>query len=134
MSIGIARRALNIMKKYANERISFGKKLLHFGQIQRYIANSYSELLACRHYLYNIAKDIHLSMNKNRLDSDGVKLVCSRMAKKVADRAIQVLGANGYVSEYIVERLFRDSKLLEIGGGTIEAHQKNIVSDLISNV
>jgi isovaleryl-CoA dehydrogenase len=122
------------MKKYANERISFGKKLLHFGQIQRYIANSYSELLACRHYLYNIAKDIHLSMNKNRLDSDGVKLVCSRMAKKVADRAIQVLGANGYVSEYIVERLFRDSKLLEIGGGTIEAHQKNIVSDLISNV
>jgi isovaleryl-CoA dehydrogenase len=52
------------------------------------------------------------------------------MAKEVADRAIQVLGGYGYVGEYQVERLWRDAKLLEIGGGTIEAHQKNIARDL----
>jgi isovaleryl-CoA dehydrogenase len=52
------------------------------------------------------------------------------MAKDVADRAIQVLGGYGYVGEYQVERLWRDAKLLEIGGGTIEAHQKNIARDL----
>ena len=52
------------------------------------------------------------------------------MAKNVADRAIQVLGGYGYVAEYQVERLWRDAKLLEIGGGTIEAHQKNMVNDL----
>jgi isovaleryl-CoA dehydrogenase len=52
------------------------------------------------------------------------------MAKEVADRAIQTLGGYGYVGEYQVERLWRDAKLLEIGGGTIEAHQKNMARDL----
>ena len=52
------------------------------------------------------------------------------MGKRVADNAMQVMGGYGYVTEYIVERLWRDAKLLEIGGGTIEAHQKNITLDL----
>jgi isovaleryl-CoA dehydrogenase len=52
------------------------------------------------------------------------------MAKDVADAAMQVLGGYGYVDEFHVERLWRDAKLLEIGGGTIEAHQKNIATDL----
>ena len=56
------------------------------------------------------------------------------MAKQVADNAIQVLGGYGYVGEYVVERLWRDAKLLEIGGGTIEAHQKNITQDLIRSL
>ena len=40
------------------------------------------------------------------------------------------MGGDGYVAEYHVERLWRDSKLLEIGGGTLESHQKNITRDL----
>ena len=52
------------------------------------------------------------------------------MAKRVADRAIQVLGGYGYVGQYQAERLWRDSKLLEIGGGTNEAHHKNMTRDL----
>jgi isovaleryl-CoA dehydrogenase len=43
---------------------------------------------------------------------------------------MQVLGGNGYVGEYTVERLWRAAKLLEIGGGTLEAHHKNITRDL----
>ena len=43
---------------------------------------------------------------------------------------MQALGGYGYVSEYVVERMWRDAKLIEIGGGTIEAHQKNMMSDL----
>ena len=43
---------------------------------------------------------------------------------------MQVLGGYGYFNEYVVERLWRDAKLLEIGGGTLEAHQKNITKDL----
>jgi isovaleryl-CoA dehydrogenase len=43
---------------------------------------------------------------------------------------VQVLGGNGYVGDYVVERLWRDAKLLEIGGGTIEAHEKNMTRDL----
>lgn len=131
MSVGIARRSLEIMTRYANEREAFGKSLSHYGQIQKYIADSYAEYMACRTYLYETARRMDLNKEGNRLDSDGVKLVATTMAKNVADRAIQVLGGYGYVGEYVVERLWRDAKLLEIGGGTIEAHQKNITRDLV---
>ena len=52
------------------------------------------------------------------------------MGKNVADRAIQVMGGYGYMGEYAVERLWRDSKLLEIGGGTLESHQKNMAREM----
>ena len=130
MSLGIAKRSLQVMNKYAQERTSFGKPLNSFGQIQKYIADSYAEYMAAKTYVYNTARLMKLDHEGNRLDSDGVKLVATTMAKNVADRAMQVLGGYGYVSEYTVERLWRDSKLLEIGGGTLEAHQKNITRDL----
>ncbi|OFZ30156.1 MAG: isovaleryl-CoA dehydrogenase [Bdellovibrionales bacterium RIFCSPHIGHO2_01_FULL_40_29] len=130
MSLGIARRSISIMNKYAIERHAFGKSLNAYGQIQKYIADSYAEYKAAQSYVYETARRMDLTKEGNRLDSDGVKLVATTMAKNVADRAIQVLGGYGYVGEYVVERLWRDSKLLEIGGGTIEAHQKNITRDL----
>lgn len=77
-----------------------------------------------------MAGDLDLSTFGNGLDADGVKLFAGNMAKQIADRAIQVMGGNGYVAEYQVERLWRDSKLLEIGGGTNEAHHKNMLRDL----
>lgn len=130
MSLGIARRSISIMNKYATDRHAFGKSLNSFGQIQKYIADSYAEFKAAQCYVYETARRLDLNTEGSRLDSDGVKLVATTMAKNVADRAIQVLGGYGYVGEYVVERLWRDSKLLEIGGGTIEAHQKNITRDL----
>lgn len=130
MSLGIARRCIEIMNEYAQQRKSFGKPLNRFGQIQKYIADSYAEYAAGRAYVYNVAGSLGLDSYGNRVDSDGVKLYCSTMGKNVADRAIQVLGGYGYVAEYNVERLWRDAKLLEIGGGTIEAHQKNMARDL----
>lgn len=130
MSLGIARRSLEAMNRYAQERHAFGKPLSHFGQIQRHIAESYAEYRACRSYVYETARRMDLNSGGNRLDSDGVKLITTTLAKNIADRAIQVLGGYGYVGEYVVERLWRDAKLLEIGGGTLEAHQKNITRDL----
>ncbi|RAL25101.1 isovaleryl-CoA dehydrogenase [Lujinxingia litoralis] len=130
MSVGIARRSVEIMNRYASERVAFGEPINRFGQIQRHIAESYAEYMAGRCYLYKAAGDLGLDAFGSRADSDGVKLYCSTMGKNVADRAIQVLGGYGYVAEYDVERLWRDAKLLEIGGGTNEAHQKNITRDL----
>lgn len=130
MSLGIARRSLEIMNRYANERHAFGKPLSYFGQIQRHIAESYAEYRACATYVYDTARRLDLNSAGNRLDSDGVKLITTTLAKNIADRGIQVLGGYGYVGEYVVERLWRDAKLLEIGGGTLEAHQKNITRDL----
>jgi isovaleryl-CoA dehydrogenase len=130
MGLGIAKRSLEIMNRYASERQAFGKSLHQFGQIQQHIGESYSEYRAARAYVFETARVLDLAGGGNRLDSDGVKLIASTMSKRVADRAIQVLGGYGYVGEYVVERLWRDAKLLEIGGGTIEAHQKNICRDL----
>lgn len=133
MSLGIARRSLEIMNRYAAEREAFGRSLNRFGQIQRHVAESYAEYNAARSYVYDVARRVKLEQGGQRLASDGVKLVATSMAKNVADRAIQVLGGYGYVAEYVVERLWRDAKLLEIGGGTLEAHQKNITADLARN-
>jgi isovaleryl-CoA dehydrogenase len=130
MSLGIARRCIEIMSAYSQDRKAFGKPIQEFGQIQKAIAESYAEYLAGRSFVYDLARRIDLSKYGQGLDSDAVKLFCAPMAKRVADRAIQVLGGNGYVGEYVVERLWRDAKLMEIGGGTIEAHHKNLYRDM----
>lgn len=130
MSLGIARRCIEVMNKYAKERVAFGQPINRYGQIQKHIADSYAEYAAGRAYVYNVAQGLDLRKAGNRVDSDGVKLYCSVMATTVANRAIQTLGGNGYVGEYVVERLWRDAKLNEIGGGTSEAHEKNMTRDL----
>jgi len=131
MALGIARRCINVMTNYAtNDRKAFGKPISDFGQIQSAIATSYAEYMAGRSYVYALAQTLDLNSYGNGLDADGAKLYCAQMAKTVADRSIQVLGGYGYVGEYNVERLWRDSKLLEIGGGTNESHHKNMMRDL----
>jgi isovaleryl-CoA dehydrogenase len=130
MSLGIGLRCLREMVRWADQRAAFGRPIRDFGQIQRHIADSYAQWRAARAYVYDVARRMSLDRAGNRVDSDGVKLVAGTMAKEVADRAIQVLGAYGYVADGVVERLWRDSKMVEIGGGTVEAHQKNITRDL----
>ncbi|OGQ91298.1 MAG: isovaleryl-CoA dehydrogenase [Deltaproteobacteria bacterium RIFOXYA12_FULL_58_15] len=129
MSLGIADRCLNIMVRYAEERQAFGRSINDFGQIQRFIGESYAKTEAMRALVYNVAANVGPD-KRNRLGTDAAKLFCSTAAKQVADNAMQVLGGYGYCQEYHVERLLRDAKLLEIGGGTIESHQKNITRDL----
>src|SRR3989338_2193866 len=86
MSLGIAKRALVIMNTYAAQRHSFGKALYEFGQVQRYIGDSYAEYKACRAYVYDTAQKMRLHEAGGRVDSDAVKLVASQMGKHVADR------------------------------------------------
>ena len=130
MSLGIARRCLHEMNQYASDRTAFGQCIREFGQIQKYIGDSWAKYRAMRAYIYDTAYNYQIGCAGQRLDSDGVKLFASVAAKEIADAAIQVMGGYGYVAEYHVERLWRDSKLLEIGGGTLESHQKNITRDL----
>ena len=129
MSIGIADRCIEIMVDYAAQRKAFGRPIAAFGQIQRYIGESYAMAEAGKCLVYNVARDIGPEI-RNRVGSDAAKLYAAPMAKTVADHAMQVMGGAGYCREYPVERLWRDAKLLEIGGGTLEAHQKNIAKDL----
>jgi len=128
-SLGIADKCMEIMVSYAQERGAFGQPLNRFGQIQRYIGESYAKTEAMRCLVYNVAGNVGADI-QNRIGSDAAKLFCSTAGKDVADAAIQVLGGYGYCEEYKVERLYRDAKLIEIGGGTIESHQKNLTKDL----
>jgi isovaleryl-CoA dehydrogenase len=129
MSLGMARRCLDAMTSYAMERKTFGKPLAEHGQIQRYIGESYAKVEAMRALVYNVAATVGPN-SRNRLGTDAAKLFAATAAKEVADAAVQVLGGYGYCTEYRVEQFLRDTKLIEIGGGTIEAHQKNITRDL----
>ncbi len=130
IATGIAQRCLEVMLAYASERKSFGAALRDHGQIQRYIAESFAEFRAARTLVYDVARRIDLAATGQRIDADAAKLFAAQVAKRAADAAIQVLGGYGYMGEYVVERLWRDAKLLEIGGGTLEAHQKNLTKDL----
>jgi isovaleryl-CoA dehydrogenase len=129
MSLGIADRCLDIMIRYGRERVAFGHPINRFGQIQAYIANSWAATEAARCLVYQVARNVSPEQ-RNRIGSDAAKLFAAPVGKQVADNAMQVLGGAGYCNEYPVERLFRDAKLLEIGGGTLESHQKNMTKDL----
>jgi isovaleryl-CoA dehydrogenase len=129
MSLGMARRCLDTMVTYAQERRTFGHPLADHGQIQRYIGDSYAKVEAMRALTYNVAATVGPTQ-RNRLGTDAAKLFAATAAKEVADAAVQVLGGYGYCTEYRVEQFLRDTKLIEIGGGTLEAHQKNITRDL----
>jgi len=130
MSLGIAKRALDEMVRYAVvDRSAFGKKLSEFGQIQQLIAESYARYRASRAFVYETALRVNPN-SRESLSAAAAKLSATQMAEYVARAAIQVLGGYGYTREYPVEKLLRDAILLSIGGGTNEAMQKNIMKDL----
>ncbi len=129
MSVGIADRCVSIMIRHAQERQAFGRPLAAFGQIQRYLSEGYAMTEAAKCLTYNAAREVSAD-SRARVLSDASKLFAAPVGKTVADYAMQVMGGSGYCREYPVERLWRDAKLLEIGGGTLEAHHKNISKDL----
>ncbi|MEE3310600.1 MAG: acyl-CoA dehydrogenase family protein, partial [Candidatus Thermoplasmatota archaeon] len=96
-AVGISRRCLADMTRYAGEREAFGKPIREFGQMQRHIGESWAEYRAMRAYLYETCRVTSLESGGQRLDSDGVKLFATTAAKNIADRAIQVMGGYGYV-------------------------------------
>ena len=130
MSLGIADRCVDVMTRYAAERHSFGKPIAEHGQIQRYLGESFAKTEAMRALVYDVARKTGPG-TRTRLGTDAAKLFAATAAKEVADNAMQVLGGWGYCTEYKIERFLRDAKLMEIGGGTIESHQKNITRELV---
>ncbi len=134
MSCGIARECSDILSRYAIlDRTAFGQPLSAFGQIQRFIAESYAKTEAARALTYNVAQGVRPDQ-RNSLGAAAAKLIATTTAEEVARNAIQTLGGYGYTREYRVERLLRDAILLSIGGGTNEAMQKNITGDIRRNL
>ncbi|MGI9077974.1 MAG: acyl-CoA dehydrogenase family protein [Gemmatimonadaceae bacterium] len=130
-AIGIARAALDHSLQYAQERKQFGKKLKEFGAIQFKLADMALRVVASRTLLHAVAS------SKDRGDavtlySSMAKLMASETAMWVTTQAIQIFGGYGYMSEYPVERLFRDAKVTEIYEGTSEIQRLVIARELYS--
>ncbi len=129
-SVGIALRCVDEMCRYSiAERKAFGKPLISFGQVQKMVADSYAETQAARTLVYHVAGAIDPNVRRS-IDASAAKLIVPLIGERVARNAIQVLGGYGYTRDYPVERMLRDAILLSIGGGTVEAMEKNIASDL----
>lgn len=129
MSLGIADRCLAEMTHYAMDRKAFGSPIAEFGQVQRYVADAFARTEATRALVYRAAAEVGPD-KRSRIASDAAKLFAAPVGKTVADDAMQVFGGAGYCAEFPIERMLRDAKLLEIGGGTLESHQKNLMRDL----
>jgi alkylation response protein AidB-like acyl-CoA dehydrogenase len=128
-AIGIARAALEVAVDYAAERRQFGKPIKEFQAIQFKLADMTTRVAASRALLYAAAaaKDRGEPMTQFASMS---KLMASETAMFVTTEAIQVLGGYGYVTDYPVERYFRDAKVTQIYEGTSEIQRIVIAREL----
>lgn len=130
MSLGIARACLDHSLKYSQERSQFGEPIVNFQSVSEKLSNMYIGYRAARALVYEAAQVIDEGRRANQ-EAAAAKVFASEMATKVALDAIQVLGGYGYIREFPVERLMRDAKLLEIGGGTSEILRSVIIKEFV---
>jgi butyryl-CoA dehydrogenase len=125
-ALGIAQAAVEASVKYANERTQFDRKIGEFDAIRAMLADSAVELETARLLVYQAAwlRDLDRPHIK---EASLAKWHASEAATRCANLAIQVHGGYGYMSEYHVERYWRDARICEIYEGTTEV-QKMVVA------
>ena len=117
-AIGLAQGAFDVATKYAHERHQFGKPIFDFQAIQFMLADMAMNIEAARLLTYSAAIKSENGEKDLRFFSAASKCFASDIAMKVTQDAIQVLGGYGYVTDYPVERMMRDTKLTQIYEGT----------------
>ena len=130
MAVGIAQAALDQAVKYMKQRTAFGKTLAEFNGLQGMVADIATEIEAAR----------LLTLRAAYLKDEGrpamhaaamAKVFASEVAMKAASKAVQIHGGAGYITEFPVERIFRDAKLTEIGEGTSEIQRMVIAREIL---
>jgi alkylation response protein AidB-like acyl-CoA dehydrogenase len=125
-ALGIAQGAFDRAVAYVKEREQFGKKIAQFQATQHKIADMATRIELARLVTYKAA----WNFDQGRIDpklTSMAKMYAARTAVVVADEAIQLLGGYGYMTEYEVERFYRDAKITELYEGTKEI-QKNTIA------
>ncbi len=130
LAVGIIEKCLEVATKYAKEREQFGQPIANYQAVQLRLANMYIALENSRNLMFKLAW-MQKSGKRDMRAACVAKVYCSQMATQTALDAIQILGGNGYMKEYHVEKLMRDAKLLEIGGGTSDINLMTIARDLL---
>ena len=128
-ALGIAQGAFDRALDYVKQREQFGKKIAEFQVTQHKLADMATKIELSRLITYKAA----WNFDQGRIDpklTSMAKMYAARSAVEVADEAIQLLGGYGYMTEYEVERFYRDAKITEIYEGTKEI-QKNTIAGAV---
>jgi len=132
-ALGIGQGAFDRALDYAKQREQFGKKLVEFQITQHKLADMATKLETARLLIYKAA----WNYDQGRIDpklTSMAKMFAGKVAVEVADEAIQIFGGYGYITEYEVERFYRDAKITEIYEGTKEIQKNTIASALIGKM
>lgn len=132
-ALGIAQGAFDRALAYVKQREQFGKKIAQFQVNQHKLADMATKIELARLITYKAA----WNFDQGRIDpklTSMAKMVAGRTAVEVADEAIQLLGGYGYMTEYEVERYYRDAKITEIYEGTREIQKNTIASAVIGKL
>jgi alkylation response protein AidB-like acyl-CoA dehydrogenase len=130
MAVGIAQGALDEALKYMKQRSAFGKTLAEFNGLQGMIADIGTEVEAAR-LLTLRAAALKDAGRPAKMAASMAKVFASEVAMKAATRSLQIHGGAGYITEFPIERIFRDAKLTEIGEGTSEVQRMVIARELL---
>ena len=128
--VGVARRMLDDALRYAMERRQFGQPIAEFQLIQAMLADSKAELYAAEAMTLDAARRRDEGRNVST-EASCCKLFASEMCGRVADRAVQILGGAGYLSEYGLERFYRDVRLFRLYEGTTQIQQIIIARNML---
>ncbi len=128
-ALGAAQKLLELSVDYAKQRVQFGKPIASFQSVQNMLADMATEIYAARQMLYHAAwlRDQGKKMTK---EASMVKIFCTEMACRVADRAVQIFGGMGYMKECPVERFYRDVRLYRLFEGTSEIQRLVVAREL----
>lgn len=126
LSVGLAQAALDEALKYAKERTTFGQPIANYQAIQWMLADAETNINAARLMVYRAAYTKQQGRSFTQ-EAAMAKLFATEMAEQVCRDAIQIHGGYGYSSEYPVERIYRDARLMTIGEGTSEI-QRLVIS------
>jgi acyl-CoA dehydrogenase len=128
--VAVAQRMLDDTLRYAIERKQFGQPIAEFQLVQAMLADSRAELYAARCMVVDAARRRDNGENVST-EASCAKLFASEMCGRVADRAVQIHGGAGYVSDYGIERFYRDVRLFRIYEGTSQIQQLVIARNMI---
>ncbi len=112
------------------ERQQFGKPIAEFQLIQAMLADSRMEIYAARSMVLDAARRRDDGKDVST-EASCCKLFSSEMCGRVADRAVQIHGGAGYISEYAIERFYRDVRLFRLYEGTSQIQQLIIARNMI---
>ena len=132
MALGIIERCLELSLEYAKERVQFGRPIGEFQLIQDKLARMEVARLNVQNLVFRVIEGAEVGRGLTFAEASAMKLYSARAAMEVALEAVQVYGGNGYMSEYQVEQLARDAKVLQIYAGTDEIQISAIARDLLS--